>query len=54
MTQEQSGLGKREWNELQLRFLKKHRFHTATNKRDREPRKRGHIEKVLRWLENNP
>jgi uncharacterized protein len=44
----------REWNELQLRFLRKHRFHTATNKRDREPTKRVHLSKVLRWLEDNP
>lgn len=43
----------RDWNELQLRFLRKHKFHTATNKRDREPMKRVHIDKVARWLEQN-
>lgn len=44
----------REWNELQLRFLGKHRFHTTTNKRDREPMKRVHMTRVQRWLEENP
>jgi predicted metal-dependent HD superfamily phosphohydrolase len=43
----------REWNELQMRFLSKHKFHTATNKRDREPMKRVHLDKVARWLEQN-
>ena len=43
----------REWNELQLRFLRKHHFHTSTNKRDREPTKRVHLARVERWLEQN-
>ena len=40
----------REWYELQLRFLERHRYFTATNKRVREPLKREHIEKVRAWL----
>ena len=42
-----------EWNELQLRFLRKHRFHTPTNKRDREPQKRVHLAQVERWLQEH-
>jgi hypothetical protein len=44
----------REWNELQLRFLERHRFFTRTNKRDREPQKKVHLARVKQWLEHNP
>jgi predicted metal-dependent HD superfamily phosphohydrolase len=43
----------REWNELQLRFLTRHRFFTRTNKRDREAQKQVHIAKVREWLKEN-
>jgi predicted metal-dependent HD superfamily phosphohydrolase len=44
----------REWNELQVRFLTKHRYFTATNKRIREPVKQMHLLEVKRWLLENP
>ncbi len=44
----------REWNELQVRFLSKHRYFTATNKRIREPAKQMHLLEVKRWLLENP
>lgn len=40
----------REWNELQLRFLQRHQYFTATNKRLREPVKQQHLEEVQQWL----
>jgi predicted metal-dependent HD superfamily phosphohydrolase len=40
----------REWNELQLRFLERHHYFTATNKRLREPLKRENLAKVRAWL----
>jgi len=40
----------REWNELQVRFLEKHRYFTATNKRSREVGKQEHLAGVRQWL----
>ncbi len=40
----------REWNELQVRFLEKHRYFTDTNKRSREARKQEHLAGVRKWL----
>lgn len=40
----------REWNELQVRFIEKHRYFTATNKRAREERKQEHLAGVRQWL----
>lgn len=44
----------REWNELQVRFLERHQYFTATNKKLREPVKRAHLEKVRTWLSQHP
>jgi HD superfamily phosphodiesterase len=44
----------REWNELQERFLERHKYFTATNKRLREPVKQEHLAAVKAWLANNP
>ncbi|MEZ4789577.1 MAG: HD domain-containing protein [Flavobacteriales bacterium] len=44
----------REWNELQVRFLERHKYCTATNKRLREPVKQGHLAAVKEWLARNP
>lgn len=43
----------REWNELQERFLQRHKYFTATNKRLREPVKQSHLAKVRAWLKEN-
>ena len=43
----------RDWNELQVRFLERHKYFTATNKRLREPVKQGHLVVVKEWLERN-
>jgi uncharacterized protein len=40
----------REWNELQVRFIEKHQYFTATNKREREARKQEHLAGVRKWL----
>jgi len=40
----------REWNELQVRFLERHRYFTATNKKLREEEKQKHLERVKAWL----
>lgn len=39
-----------EWNTLQVHFLSRHRFHTATNKKLREPLKKAHLTEVRRKL----
>ena len=44
----------REWNELQVRFLERHAYFTATNKRLREPVKQEHLLGVKAWLEAHP
>lgn len=44
----------REWNELQVRFLERHSYFTATNKRLREPVKQEHLAAVRDWLARNP
>ena len=40
----------REWNELQVRFLERHRYFTTTNKKMREADKQKHLERVKIWL----
>jgi uncharacterized protein len=40
----------RDWNELQERFLERHSYFTATNKRTREPQKQEHLARVRDWL----
>lgn len=40
----------REWNELQERFLERHTYFTATNKKLREPMKQQHLQQVKTWL----
>ena len=44
----------REWNELQVRFLERHKYFTATNKRSREALKQQHLMNVKDWLEHHP
>ncbi|MBL7952587.1 MAG: HD domain-containing protein [Flavobacteriales bacterium] len=44
----------RQWNELQERFLERHKYFTGTNKRSREPVKQQHLLKVKAWLRDNP
>ena len=44
----------REWNELQVRFLERHKYFTVTNKQGREPLKQQHLAAVKVWLERNP
>lgn len=44
----------RAWNELQVRFLERHRYFTATNKTLREPVKQQHLARVKEWLAKNP
>ncbi len=44
----------REWNELQVRFLERHKYFTGTNKRSREAEKQTHLLAVRKWLEANP
>jgi len=41
---------RREWNELQDRFLSHHHYHTRTNKEVREGRKQEHLAEVRRLL----
>ncbi|HRH67890.1 MAG: HD domain-containing protein [Flavobacteriales bacterium] len=43
----------REWNELQVRFLERHKYFTRTNKESREPRKQEHLLEVKAWLQAN-
>ncbi len=44
----------REWNELQVRFLSRHSYFTATSKRLREPVKQQHLAAVKEWLRLDP
>jgi hypothetical protein len=44
----------RAWYELQERFLERHAYFTATNKRTREPQKQEHLRGVRAWLEQHP
>ncbi len=44
----------REWNELQVRFLERHKYFTRTNKESREPQKQEHLLVVKAWLQENP
>lgn len=43
----------RQWNELQVRFLTKHRYWTARNRTLREPVKQVHLAAVVEWLERD-
>ncbi len=43
----------RDWNELQVRFLEKHKYFTDTSRTMREPVKLAHIQQVKDWLEQN-
>ncbi len=45
---------RREWNELQERFISKHVYFTETSRELRGPVKRKHLEWVRRWLKENP
>lgn len=44
----------REWNELQVRFLERHKYFTVTNKRSREATKQRHLAAVKEWLARHP
>jgi uncharacterized protein len=44
----------REWNELQIRFLERHRYFTRTNRELREPVKQQNLAAVRAWLEDHP
>jgi uncharacterized protein len=44
----------REWNELQVRFLERHHFFTATNIALREPVKQAHLLRIRTWLSDHP
>jgi predicted metal-dependent HD superfamily phosphohydrolase len=44
----------REWNELQVRFLERHRYFTRTNRELREPVKQQNLAVVRAWLEAHP
>ena len=44
----------REWNELQVRFLERHRFFTPTNISLREPVKLEHLSRIRSWLVEHP
>jgi len=44
----------RDWNELQVRFLERHKYFTVTNKTVREPVKQEHLLAVKEWLRINP
>lgn len=44
----------RAWNELQVRFLEKHKYFTDTSRSMREPVKLRHIKTVKDWLVKNP
>lgn len=44
----------RAWNELQVRFLEKHKYFTDTSRAMREPVKMRHLREVKDWLVNNP
>lgn len=43
----------REWHELQVRFLERHRYFTSTNKKMREAEKQKHLEQVKAWLRDH-
>ncbi|HQV52930.1 MAG TPA: HD domain-containing protein [Flavobacteriales bacterium] len=43
---------RREWNELQVRFLEHHHYFTPTNKALREPKKQEHLSALRSWLAN--
>lgn len=44
----------REWNELQVRFLRKHHYFTHRSKTEREPVKRKHLAEVIDLLGGDP
>lgn len=41
---------RREWNEMQVRFLENHHYFTDTNKTLREPKKQEHLNALRAWL----
>ncbi len=41
---------RRQWNELQVKFLEKHDYFTQTNIRLREPLKQQHLARLRAWL----
>ncbi len=43
---------RKEWNEMQVRFLQDHHYFTATNKALREPKKQEHLKALRVWLMN--
>lgn len=45
---------RRQWNELQEKFLARHTYFTATNRRLRGEKKKEHLAGVRRWLKENP
>lgn len=44
----------REWNELQVRFLRKHAYFTDRSRTEREPVKRRHLAEVIELLGFDP
>ncbi|MBS1570460.1 MAG: phosphohydrolase [Bacteroidetes bacterium] len=45
---------RREWNELQEKFLARHTYFTETNRRVRGEKKKAHLAWVRQWLRDNP
>lgn len=43
--------GRREWNQLQERFLAKHAYYTETSRQLRESKKQQHLAEVRGWLQ---
>lgn len=43
----------KEWNELQVRFLENHRYHTATSINNRNPKKQDHLAIIKAKLASN-
>lgn len=38
---------KKQWNEIQIKFLQQHKYHTQFAKENREPMKKAHLQKLL-------
>lgn len=45
---------RKEWNQLQEKFISNHAYYTATSRAIREPKKQQHLEWVRKWLADNP
>ena len=41
-----------EWNEIQVKFISKHRYHTAYCKQNREPKKQKNLKMIMKQLNN--